>query len=463
MSGIIHLIWYLSVIAFFPLLAYAVVKRPLWVPGLVVMSYPNVGMARVPLPLLGIVRGYHLIAIAGFILIVFILIKKRRSAQRQRLGFADQAPLFLFGLLVIAVFRMTVDYVSSGRLFYPNEITLALVSTMLPLFILIIYPPKAEVFQEFMWGVALGSLLSIFPAFMDFEVLSSLVENLASTDTLQFERLHFRDRNTTAFYAFQGAVSMLFLLHVGKHSRRFKTLLYMVSAVLIMFMLLNQSRRWFAAFLCLGFLYYFSWLRERKSFLKTPAEVVLFKLIPGVAVLLIGLFLIYGIQERFERFEINELVGELDSASFHSRADIWNKTLKNFQKYPILGSGMLVSGWEEVSYEKGSGRIISRYVGAHNLFMDILVQYGIIGGICAAVFFLSVFLSIRKWKKRGRSAQFTIKLSLIFIYWISLLVAAFTGGGSPHNMGLIALLPAVARMMIKTEQHNESMRWHRED
>lgn len=455
MSGLTHTVWYVCTIAFFFLIGYAVAKRPLWFPGLVVMAYPNVGMARLGIPMLGSVRGYYLIAGAGIILTFLILMKrKNRKSPYPGLGFTDQAPLFLLGMLLLGFLRMFFDYLSSGRLFYLNEIPAALVGTVLPLFILLAYPPRDDVFPEFMLGVAIGSLLSVLPAFMDFETIRSLFENIMSGGTIEYEKLQFRDRNTIAYFVFQGAVS-LFYLYVVQHTRRFRRLVHIIIGMLIIFMLLNQSRRWFLGLLSLSGLYYFYRFRSRAYTLRTPAEIMLFKIIPGVVILLIGGYLTYAIQSRFERFEVNKLTAELIPSTYVeasiSRADLSKEAFEVFKEYPVLGSGMLIFGWEEMSFEAQSDQPISGYIGAHNLIMDILVQYGIVGGLCASIFFIAMFCSLRKWKKKGRTLQFKKELSLTSMYLISLLVVAFTGGENPHNLGLIALLPCVMRALITVE------------
>jgi|GEM_PF-5962402 len=453
MTGFTYLVWYLCTIAFFPLLAYAVVKRPYWFPGLVVTSYPNVGMARLSIPMLGIVRGYILIALISLILICSTLMKriKMQRYTHERLSFADQAPVFLLVMLFLMLFRMSFDYVSSGRLFYITEIPAALVGTFLPLLILIIYYPQDDHFPEVLRGIAIGSLLSVLPAFMDFENLRNLFENFISSGMIIFEKSHFRDRNTDAYFAFNAAIS-LFCLCIMGYLGRFRKIGYPLVVVLITFMLLNQSRRWFLSFLTFGILYFLFCRKYRTVPKRTPAEMVVLRIIPGTIFFLIGTYMVWSLQSRFERLDMSSMINELRSSEYvkasYSRADLAKEAFKAFKEYPLYGSGMLVFGWEKVTVEGKTGKRSSAYIGSHNLIMDILVQYGIIGALCAFIFFFSMFRSVKKWLTKRRNSPFSKKLLLLVIYWISLLAVSVTGGVAFHSMGLIALIPAAMRLLI---------------
>jgi hypothetical protein len=59
-----------------------------------------------------------------------------------------------------------------------------------------------------------------------------------------------------------------------------------------------------------------------------------------------------------------------------------------------------------------------------------------------------MFRSVRNCQRNSGDPQLKKELSLLLIYWISLLAVSVSGGIDPHNLGLVALVPAVMSALI---------------
>lgn len=86
-----------------------------------------------------------------------------------------------------------------------------------------------------------------------------------------------------------------------------------------------------------------------------------------------------------------------------SRGELWRGGCEVFKHYPIIGAGL---GAFEISYsiysgENGKGPVTAH---AHNDYLQILADGGIIGGIIAVWFIVIVVLSVRKGLKSNNDA-----------------------------------------------------------
>lgn len=148
----------------------------------------------------------------------------------------------------------------------------------------------------------------------------------------------------------------------------------------------------------------------------------------GKNVIGIGLLAILGyIVYTMFSDKIQELVFYGKSAdaikSGTGRREIWDAAFKSFSDHKLLGSGFFVG--ERNLYQYGSIMVLS----AHNGFLSVLVNTGIVGIVLFGVFFMKWFRII--YKRLGKSKY----AAILFPAFVSstLNIMAFPGIGSDWN------------------------------
>lgn len=459
MSVLTKEIWQVCTIFFVLLLPYVVLRRQLWFPGMVTMAYGTFAYAKLPFPIFGLVRIQILLFFASLIIIYLVLYNRVLHPEQGQLtmGQLGRAPAFLVFLLFLMLLRFLSEYILTGFLyFYPGEMKDLAIGTLLPCLIVLIYPARENAFVELLQGIALGAFLSLLPAFADFKMLSIIWNEFNSHSTIHYLRVAYRDKNTIASWAIQGGIALLYL-GVFKRTTKGKRLICFLAVCLAGFAIFTQSRRWMLGLAVFWALIFWFWVREGITFFKTDATSKKSSSLPRVAlgiIILFGLlYMVFRVESRFEAlaFDIvlTEIVPSRLALSSISRLDLIRLALDAWKEHPVLGVGLSGFGWKSYSIEPETGAVISRYIGSHNLFTDILLQNGIVGIILSIIFLLGMFHFLRKWLYIGKDESFRRQLIFLIIYWVSLFPVALTGGWAPQNLGLLALLPCVGYQIVK--------------
>ena len=83
----------------------------------------------------------------------------------------------------------------------------------------------------------------------------------------------------------------------------------------------------------------------------------------------------------------NEMAVEVTERQLSGRPQIWLWTLQHFLEHPLLGHGFAHSFWPE-----------KPYAHAHNFFLQVLFEHGILGLTCYLFMLTSVFAGV--WRYR---------------------------------------------------------------
>lgn len=452
LSGLVKQVWMACTIVFILILPYVVLKRRLWFPGLVVVTWSSFGMAKLTPIKWGPLRVQHLLIMASILIIGIIMLERKRLPRRTRSNglLSDHAPVFLVFLAILMLLRMLFEYANTGAIFFPREIRDLVFTTLLPCLIIIIHPGREDSFVQILQGIALGALFALLPAFLDIEALSNVWADLTSGLTVYFQRFGYRDRNTVAFFALQAAVS-IFYLNILQMKNKKRHVYHFVAMSLVAFSMVNQSRRWFLGVITFVVLFYPLWLTGITSRAKMRGLAqdqhkpnLINGFVIGVLIFSVGSFL----ATRFDRFSFDTLSSELGPSflvpATSSRADTWKSALDVWSDHPWSGVGLSGFGVVGLALDPESGEINARHIGAHSLLMDVLVQYGIVGVILASVFFLGMGRFFARWIRLQNNEKIAKEIKLLLVFWVALLPAAFFGSWAPHHLGLLALLPCTA-------------------
>jgi len=211
----------------------------------------------------------------------------------------------------------------------------------------------------------------------------------------------FPDSHSFAIFSILAAIFLLTLVYYHKLKKNKKLLttccLLLVSCLLSI--ILSGSRgAWISGggtIIVIGAFYLFTYIRKKLRFIHET------KIILATFIIFILLFpvssLILGFSQRtegeleagkdsfliFERAKSSIDIGE---TSVRSRWDIWKATLASIKKHPLLGVSIgnypIVLG-EDISAAK-------RGASAHNLYMDVASEMGILGLVVLALIFWQI-------------------------------------------------------------------------
>jgi O-antigen ligase len=139
------------------------------------------------------------------------------------------------------------------------------------------------------------------------------------------------------------------------------------------------------------------------------------KLIPICifALILTGYLLFFGISPIIERFAESSMTTE-------SRFVAWRGTLSAFRDYPIFGSGLGTFQYIFKVYQPEGLRLYWNH--AHNDYLELLLELGIVGSLIAVFFFTVILRTIMKtdWSEREMyiGAAFLSSITTIAVHSI---------------------------------------------
>jgi O-antigen ligase len=110
----------------------------------------------------------------------------------------------------------------------------------------------------------------------------------------------------------------------------------------------------------------------------------------GIAAIFGSLFLVgsEGLVQNIAQSQ-NESENELLVSERYSRRDIWSATSQMIKDHPWLGVGLGAYQFAYTRYDRSSG--LQRVEQAHNDYLQILADAGLIGGLIALVFLILLF------------------------------------------------------------------------
>jgi len=456
MVGLTRDVWQICIIIFVLLLPYVVLKRPLWFPGMVTMGYFTFGYAKLTPVSWGPIRVYHLLLIAGILIIALTFLKRNsRVVKQANLGFVERAPVYLVFLLFLMGLRMVSEYINTELEIFRYEIPDLFIATILPCLVILFHPARDDALQEILLGIAFGAMLALLPAFMDFDELSSIWVEFISGSSIHFARISYKDKNTLASWAVQGGIAFFYLSLLKKNTKR-NRIFFLLALFLASFVIFTQSRRWILSLMIFTLIFYFLWLREGELLTRNVAIRRYSKQLLGTGIGIVMGFIVYQIfrsQSRFERLSIDLLTSELGPSQLvlagYSRGDLWRLAIDTWSHKPLLGVGLSGFGWRSLAIESGTGSIISRHIGAHNLAADILVQFGIVGAILSIFFIIFMVRFLIKWILSNHHNKIRRELLLLSIFWVSLFSVSLSGGWASQKLLLLAVIPCTAYLIIK--------------
>ncbi|MGV3073735.1 O-antigen ligase family protein [Clostridium baratii] len=114
-------------------------------------------------------------------------------------------------------------------------------------------------------------------------------------------------------------------------------------------------------------------------------------------------------KNNMSSYSINTMLAYFEDGnniSLNSRVGLWDSAFNMFKKNPILGNG--VGSFKEL-YD----------IYTHNIFLDVLVFYGIIGLIILIILLINSLLKIKK-----SSYYFKITFIIFFVLWCPTLLVS---------------------------------------
>ncbi len=182
-----------------------------------------------------------------------------------------------------------------------------------------------------------------------------------------------------------------------------KRLLLIIAVVLMgIAIILTGSRGGFISLIgVIAFLIFFALKFGAKSIDKAEVKKRNLALIGGSIALVLVLLasaIWLGKEESVSR-GIGATAGQMQDFST-GRIDFWKNTLKIIRDNPVLGTGLESFGVAYTKYDTGNGKL--RLEQAHNDYLQILSDAGILGFVCVIAFVFLLFrLSLRVIKSSG--------------------------------------------------------------
>lgn len=161
-----------------------------------------------------------------------------------------------------------------------------------------------------------------------------------------------------------------------------------------------------SAFICtiLTFVSYYlsdSYIAQKKDRVNKIIKYTFICIIIGVAMYLIIQKMNTNVFERIMNISEDEGSG---------RIDIWESVIEGFKESPLLKK-LFGHGYHSVAILRGRGQL------AHNDFLEILYDYGVIG-LSFAVLFVLKLLRRLIWLWKAKSSLFPVYLSAIIVLFV---------------------------------------------
>lgn len=312
----------------------------------------------------------------------------------------------LFGLLLIGLIQLlplrNVN-ISSDLLAIPatNSLSLDAYSTRFGIIQLIVYVVFfAAAFVFINSQKRLRRIVSIFIVFGAIMAFFGILQSLADLESIYGLRPSAQAKpfasfiNRHHFAAFmEMTIGLTIALLFGKALKKDKNLLLIIAAVIMgIGLILTSSRGGFLSLLgVIGFVITLNLLKKQdgEKVEKTNNYRRYFAFIGGGITLILvvvgAVFLLGGDQSLLRGTGLQNAQTDISSGRTH----FWSVALKVFFDYPIFGVGLNAFGTAFPQYDTWNGNL--RIEQAHNDYLQMLTEAGIIGFICIAAFIFLLF------------------------------------------------------------------------
>lgn len=383
-----------------------------------ILFYPSLGLAVIvsALPLVDILPNIPFVTslfpvFGGLTLFSYFLnsLRRRDNILRQQKKF--YLPIFVFFAAFIVWFSLTAPRAA----FLPDLRGRIWLSTYIQLFILLllaaISQEKVDSHYSLFVFFTISSVVSAIYAILNGNIGESVSSSIRSAGLAGGE-------NSASRYFVIGLVFIYeLILRSRKTQNRIVTLIiYILGGILIWGTFATVSRTGILLLLIVGFLEWFLNKRERKStaiILSITAFFVIWFLAGNI--ISIASTILPSIPNPTDTVEL--------------RYDLWQAAIRMWETHPILGVGIGKFPVNLPYYSYGLSSLGSDLeVGAHNMYLQILAETGVVGLV---LFCLSlVFALISLWQYRSHSHG---EYSAIAQTWLIALIVILVGGITKHD------------------------------
>ena len=375
--------------------------------GLIVLQFPMLGLGLIlasttvadalpQIPLLSSV--IPLIGIITFL--GFISNKKYRNAIKPNLSKVE-----LLGL--IFVFWLIISNPNASILGKTRSWVLTFIQLLMMLWLARQFIRTKSDHQTIMIILVIGILISAVVAIIQVGSLSNLnIENRA-------EGLS-GGANTAARYFLYGIILLFYLESESKNSQLIRIVEIFCIALLAIALIFTESRSG------LILLIIFAFLQLLPMFSKKKKSVLL------IIILLATIFFLIG-KTALSTLQFNNVIGSIINGSdtVGYRYTLWNAGIKMTFDHPFIGVGIGKFGDYLPYYWPVSKTILANT--AHNTYIEVLAETGIIGFIIFASLLVASFLKYIKNIKESNKPSASIYTTWLIIL-IVLLIGSFTKG-----------------------------------
>jgi O-antigen ligase len=364
-----------------------------------------------------------LVAIAGvtitkllvIYLVVYFIFDLLVSNKNISMDYKSFSLILYFGVVIYGMFNSM--YIIKNPLAYwsPSSVFVETIYKYFPMiiFAFLVYQFLINQKQKFIFDSLYISIYSISFYLIIVVIYFITIGNTTSNWWNVATRLSFTGADPNEFSGLISALSV-FPLYLIFYSNKKSFLLGFISFLLSSYAILQTLSR--GGILTLLFTFSIFLLIYFKDNFKKISTIVIFILIFILIIINMGFININPLIERFTGQHV-ENVSDLTTGRF----DLWLIALREISTKPILGFG-------------GSGStplwLTGKYIGSnkvlHNLYLEVLLRYGIIGFFS---FLFILFIIIKDLLNLRRYISVIPNLKLLLLPFISLATLLFAGMG----------------------------------
>lgn len=331
---------------------------------------------------------WSVVWITGFVILLLLSATTLRHIDRT---------FIMYGLFYVSI---TISTLLNGREVFPAFVLAGKMISFLLLFHYYTYIGKLRCLIHTM-KVYLGTMIII-------TLLIQLINKELFGFTQARNIINFIDSDNFLGYYYIPFILIVYLSDL-KRSKRYQALdlTFWISICLI-----SLINAWSATCLTIFILYIILFLFRKWRIFNFINPLISLITNAAISILVIG----FQIQKYFKWLIVDILHKDL---TLSSRTYIWGSALANILKKPIFGYGTISGGRLDInSYSIG----LNRYTFfSHNVFLEVLLQ----GGIVAMVFFVFLYIAA-SWSMTKTKRTETEYKNLIFISLFSILLMQFS-------------------------------------
>ena len=390
----------------------------------------------------------------SLVLVGFIGIRYKEYAEAISQVFAYKFTLVFSLLLFWAI----------GSYFYainPTEtlVTLArLITTyfvFINLSILFYQQDQKTIFTGIAYGI---TLLLFFDAIYILKTFSANLRTMNNLDSaiLGINKYH-GNKNVTAASLLIMIPFSIYVIMSSKWLGRIAGIIALFLGVFSLFLL--NTRSTYVGFALITVLFFIGIIWQNKAQLKSA---LLFYLLPAVLAIFVAnmrLKLAVAGQETETGYgTVTKRIGDINIASEqNSRIHLWGTALDYSLKNPILGAGY--GNWKlaSIPYEREVANELFVPYHAHNDFIEMFADLGLIGGLCfAGMFLLLLYYTVEFLRtKRGDPLMVIIAFLAVTCYGVDALLNFPAERTAMQSM----LSLAAALVLIPLDNSARTMKW----